>query len=62
MNLYLQSTGPLGPNSTYSLYAKAYTERDCDRLIQHLRLVRDWLEQDQYAADRRDQWRHISAG
>ena len=62
MELHLRSSGVLGRGAAYRLYSQTWTEKECDRVIQLLRLVRDWLEQDNYEASIRDQWRGMSAG
>ena len=62
MELRLRSSGLIGGKTEYHLYSQSWTAKDCGRVIQFLRLTRDWIEQDNYAACIRDQWRGMSAG
>lgn len=46
MDIQLRSCGVLSRDSSYRLYTSAWSERECDRVIQFLKLVKEWVEQD----------------
>lgn len=45
--MQLRMLTQVGPKTTVQIYATVWTARECDRLIEVLTLLRDWLREDE---------------